>query len=42
MSKVLSWIKGYPQLVVDGDGVFCKACSKTVSLIIAFTAFNFS
>lgn len=33
MSKALctSWIKPYPELVLDGDRVFCKPCSKVVS-----------
>ncbi|XP_023310524.1 CGG triplet repeat-binding protein 1-like [Anoplophora glabripennis] len=26
-----SWIKPYPELILDGDRIFCKACSKIVS-----------
>lgn len=30
--KILSWIKPYPELVLDGHKVFCKACGKIVSI----------
>jgi len=29
--KILLWIKPYPELVLDGDKVFCRACGKIVS-----------
>lgn len=30
--KILSWVKPYPELALEGDGVFCKPCGKMVSL----------
>lgn len=29
--KILSWIKPYPELILDGHKVFCRACCKIVS-----------
>ncbi|KAF5299540.1 hypothetical protein FQA39_LY11542 [Lamprigera yunnana] len=30
-NKIPLWIKPYPELVKDGDKIFCRACSKLVS-----------
>lgn len=31
-NKILTWIKPYPELVLDKDKVFCRACGKIVSI----------
>lgn len=31
-NKILTWIKPYPELVLDEDKVFCRACGKIVSI----------
>lgn len=38
MSKIqcTSWIKPYPELVLDGDRIFCKACSRIISCFKKF------
>ncbi|XP_029679637.1 uncharacterized protein LOC115245458 [Formica exsecta] len=30
-NKILTWIKPYPELVLDKDKVFCRACGKIIS-----------
>lgn len=32
MPKInVSWVKPYPEIIVDGENLFCKACTKIVS-----------